>query len=669
MADENWAPDGGPSLQEMNALVELFSEARYVDVESLTRGWTIRFPQNGIVWKALGTALTLQGRSADALAPMQKAAAFLPGDAETHFNLGVIYGGLGQMGDEEASYRRALQINPDYAAVHNNLGTCLKDLGRMEEALESYRRALQTASDWAEVHNNLGITLKGLDRLIEAEASFRRAIQIKPDYAEAHSNLGAVFRDLGAIAEAEASFRRALQIRPDYAAAHCNLGAILKDSGRLEAAEASFRRALQIRPDYTEAHSNLLFSLNYLESRSSASCLEDALEYDRRVMDKACDRFSSWLCLPRPDRLKVGIVSGDLRQHPVGSFLESLLAQVDRAQVELVAFPTHAKTDELTAHIRPHFAAWKPLFGQSDEAAARCIHAQGVHILLDLSGHTGHNRLPVFAWKPAPVQATWLGYLATTGMKDMDYLIADSWTLPAGEETNFVEKIWRLPDSYICFTPPNVWIPVSQLPALVAGFVTFGSLNNLTKVSDSVVALWARVLASVPRSRLYLKTKQLQESSIRQDLVARFAAHGIEAARLILEGPVQDRAGHLASYRQIDIALDPFPYPGITTSVESLWMGVPVLTLAGKSFLSRQGVGLLMNTGLPEWIAADADEYLARAVSHAGDLQRLAALRSGLRQQVLASPLFDAPRFARHFEAALRGMWSRWCDRQQEQPS
>ena len=646
-----------PSAEEIDLLMTLFAEGRYGEVESLTRSWTARLPQYGMGWKALATTMSLQGRGGDALVPMQQAAALLPDDAETHFNLGVIYGSLGRLEDEEACYRRALEINPDYPAAHNNRGTALKELGRLEQAEESYRQALRIMPEWAEVHSNLGTALKELGRPSEALGSYRRAVQLNPKAAEAHSNLGALLRDCGELEEAEFSIRRALEIQPDYAEAHNNLGVVNKDLGRLQEAEAAFRRALELKPDYTEAHNNLLFTLNYLANRSSEFRLESAIDYGHKVTGRAGQAYSAWRCIPHPARLKVGIVSGDLSQHPVGYFLESLLGEIDRNRVELVAFPTHRKSDELTDRLRQHLAAWIPLFDLSDSSAAGCIEAEGVHVLLDLSGHSAHNRLPVFARKPAPIQATWLGYLATTGLPAMDYLIADAWTLPASEERHFTEKIWRLPESYLCFTPPRLTIPVSPLPALSSGVVTFGSFNNLTKVSDQVIALWARVLTAVPGSRLLLKAKQLQAASIRQQTRARFAVRGIDAEQLILEGPVLDNAEHLAAYQRIDIALDSFPYPGITTTVESLWMGVPVLTLSGERFLSRQGVGLLMNAGLPDWIATDANDYVARASACASDLDRLARLRQDLREQVLASPIFDAARFARRFETALWEMW------------
>ena len=377
--------------------------------------------------------------------------------------------------------------------------------------------------------------------------------------------------------------------------------------------------------------------------------------------------YSTWANHPDTTRcLRIGFVSGDLRQHPVGNFLEAVLASLSSGmsgRLRLYAYSNSSQEDEVSERIKAHCHGWHSAVGQSDESLAQRIREDGIDILIDLSGHTAHNRLPLFAWKPAPVQATWLGYLATTGVSAIDYVIADAWTLPESEEVNFTEKVWRLPESYLCFTPPADSVDVGPLPAIHNGYITFGSFNNLTKMNDSVVALWSRILATIPDSRLYLKSPQLKEDSVQQSVVERFAGHGIDAGRLILEGPVP-RTDYLKPFQRVDIALDPFPYPGITTSVENLWMGVPVLTLAGKSFLSRQGIGLLMNAGLPEWIAGDADDYVARAVSHASDVQALSSLRGELRQRVLASPIFDASRFSQHFEAALRGMWQAWCEQQ-----
>jgi len=616
-------------------------------------------PEDAAAHSNLGNTLQEQGRLTDAEASCRRALEIKPDFAEAHNNLGITLKDLGRLNDAEASYRRALEIKPDYAEAYNNLGVTLKEQGRFADAEASYRRALEIKPDYAEAYSNLGVTLKEQGRFADAEASHRRALEIKPDYTEAHSNLGNTLREQGRFADAEASYRRALEIKPDYAEAHGNLGVTLQDLGRMEEAEALYRRALEINPDFTEAHSNLLFTLNYAAGHHLSYHLEEACRYGQMAARKAGTRFSAWLCKTQPERLRVGLVSGDLRNHPVGFFLESVLAQINPSRIELIAYPTDHKADELTAHIKPYFSVWKSLVGLGDEAAARLIHSDGVHILIDLAGHTAHNRLPMFARKPAPVQATWLGYLATTGVAEMDYLLGDHQATPPENDGHFSEKVWRLPEVWACLTPPDAALEVSQLPALSAGCITFGCFNNLSKMNDAVVALWARVLQAVPASRLFLKTKKLDDPAVCETTLQRFTAQGIESGRLMLEGS-SPRAELLAAYNRVDIALDPFPYGGGTTSFEVLWMAVPIITRKGDRFLSRCGQSLAFNAGLVDWIAEDDDDYVAKAVMHTQDLKQLAALRAGLRERALASPLFDAPRFARHLEAALREMWERW---------
>jgi predicted O-linked N-acetylglucosamine transferase (SPINDLY family) len=324
--------------------------------------------------------------------------------------------------------------------------------------------------------------------------------------------------------------------------------------------------------------------------------------------------------------------------------------------VELIAYPTQAKEDDLTGRIKPYFSKWHSLVGLSDEEAAKRIHQDGVHVLIDLSGHTAHNRLPVFAYKPAPVQATWLGYFATTGVKEIDYIIGDPYVTPEGEADHFVEKIWALPETYCCFSPPRGAPEVAALPALSNGFVTFGCFNNLAKVNERVIALWARVLQAVPGSKLMLKTKALTDETVKARIRGQFQERGVEADRLILEGPAP-RTELLGAYGRVDIALDPFPYPGGTTSAEALWMGVPVLTKRGDRFLSHVGETIAHNSGQSEWIAQNEAEYVQKAVQFTQDLPSLAARRAQMREKLLQSPLYDAKRFARHLEQALRGMW------------
>lgn len=604
----------------------------------------------------LGNALTVLGSLDAAESCYRSAVKLKPDMALAHHNLGNTLRSMGHLQEAESCFRRSLVLEPDFVHARFLLGCTLSDLRRFAEAETCLRQVLELAPDFAEAHGSLGALLDSLHRLDEAETCLRKQLELRPDDVQALHNLGKVIFSLGRFEESEAYYRKALALKPDYVNAHSNLGYVLSSLGRFQEAEASFRRALELDPDFIEARSNLLFFLNY-RNGSAADALLDARIYGESVSSRVTRRYTEWMCEPAPKRLRVGIVSGDLCQHVVSYFLENLLREVDPERVELIAYPTWVNEDHVSQRLREHLAAWRPIVGLTDEEAAARIHADAVHLLLDLSGHTCHNRLPVFAYRPAPVQASWLGYFATTGVAEMDYLIADPWVLPESEESNFTETIWRLPETRLCFSPPNVDVPVGDLAAASDGCITFGCFNNLTKMNDGVIAVWSRVLLAVPNSRLFLKAKQLMDSSVRQNMIECFAIHGIAAGRLILEGP-DLRADYLAAYHRVDIALDPFPYPGGTVTSEALWMGVPVLTLAGESFLSRQGVGLLMNVGLSEWVAADPDDYVARAVSHAGDLQGLAALRASLRDRFLASPICDAKRFARHFEQALEGMWA-----------
>ena len=614
----------------------------------------------------LGNVLATSGRPLDALASYQRVLQIKPDHANAYAKMGDILKRLGQRENAVASYLMALQFNPEAGDVCNNLGNTLLDLHRTEEAVAIYHRSLQINPEDADTHANLGVGLRQLGLLEEAVASYQRALELRPDYAEAYNNMGNAMQELGRFDDAMNCYQRAIEIKPDYAEVHNNLGNTLKQLGRLEDAVASHRQALQINPDLAYAQSNLIFAHNYLADMPADRLLSQALRFGEWAARRASP-YHQWSNVPDPVKcLRVGLVSGDFRNHVVSYFLEGVvtaLAKGAPARIELFAYSNHEDFDAVSERIKAMCRGWSVVAGVSDPVLAESIRGDRIDILIDLSGHTAYNRLPMFACKPAPVQVSWLGYFATTGVAQIDYLIADPLTLPPNQEVHFTEAIWRLPETRLCFTPPDLDVAVSALPALARGRVTFACFNNLTKLNDAVVALWARILDAVAGSRLFLKAKQLGEPSVRQSVLDRFAALGIQSERLILEGE-SSRQEYFEAYHRVDIALDPFPFTGGTTTAESLWMGVPVVTLAGELFVSRQGVGLLTNAGLPDWIALDADDYLARAVQHAADLERLAQLRRGLRQQALNSPIFDAERFSKHFEAALRGMWIRWCDAQ-----
>jgi predicted O-linked N-acetylglucosamine transferase (SPINDLY family) len=465
----------------------------------------------------------------------------------------------------------------------------------------------------------------------------------------------------GRLAECLEALDRGLVVCPEAEELLIRRGNVLKDLGRLEEALAAFRQALIVDPGLASARSNMIFTMKYMPDATSSEIMAEAEAFGAAVRAKA-KPFTQWNVSREPDRrLRVGMVSGDFRSHVVGYYLRSFLGQLDRGRVELVAYSNCAIEDETTAQFKPHFALWRQVHGLSDKKLAARIHEDQVDILIDLSGHSGRNRLPMFAFKPAPVQASWLGLFVTTGVQEMDYIIADPHLLADEEEQYFTEKVWPLAESWFCLSPPALDVEPGPLPALSTGVVTFGCFNNLSKVSDRAVSTWARILREVPGSRLFLKTKQLQDSSACDAILGRFKSHGIGPERLLLEGR-SPRQEYFAAYQRVDISLDPFPYHGATTSLDGLWMGVPMVTCRGTRVGSHLGESIAHAAGLADWIAEDEGAYVEIAKEKASDLEALSALRAGLRTQVLGTSLFDGARFARQFEDALRGMWRKFAE-------
>lgn len=617
-----------PNHKDLSKLARLERKGQSEEVEAFAKRLTVRFPGHGVSWKALASALEKQGKIDEALPPMKKAAELLPKD-------------------------------PD---VYNDLGVLLDRKVRLKEAEEAFCRALELKPDFPLALSNLGNLYRGQVRLPEAEASLRRAIELAPNDLY-YNNLGAILLEQGRIVEAEDCYRLAIKIKPTSILAHLNLGISLRYQGRLSEAITSQRRALELDPENPEMYTHLLFTMNYSTDVAAASRSEITRQFGLMLEGRVPSPFACWYCSPRPERLRVGFVSGDLYNHPVGFFLESILEKVDPTRVELVAYPSNNKVDELTARIKSRFAAWKPLYGMNDQDAARMIRGDGVHVLIDLSGHTSHNRLPMFAWKPAPVQISWLGYFATTGVRAIDYFLADEVGVPEANREEFSETLWYLPDTRLCFSAPPFELPVSSLPALKNGYITFGCFQKLTKVGDEVLATWSHILASLPDARVRWQCAQLGDPAVAELFVQRLQLHGIDPSRVTLHGS-DSRLNYLASHAEVDVILDTFPYPGGTTTCEALWMGIPTLTLAGNTLLSRQGASLLTAAGMGDWVANSEADYIAKAIAFAGDLPMLASLRTELRSKVLASPIFDARRFARNFEATLWEMWQKWAIQQ-----
>ena len=610
----------------------------------------------------LGNALKRQGKLDEATAAYRQAIAIKPDDAEAYSNLGAALNDRGKLDEAIAAYRRAIVIKPDLAEAHSNLGNAFKNQGKLDEAIAAYRRAIAIKPDYAEAHSNLGAALNDQGKLDEAIAACRQAIAIKPDYAEAHSNLGNALKNQGKLEAAIASYRQAIATDPDLAEAHSNLGIALSNQGKLEEAIASYRQAIATNPDLAEAHSNLLFCLNYDDKSTAAQLFAAHREWDERY-GRPLSRPTVYANERETERrLRVGYVSPDFRQHSVAYFLEPLLKGHDRQAVEVFCYAEVRQPDSVTARLHGLADHWLTTVGLSDDELAERIRADGIDILVDLAGHTAHNRLPVFARKPAPVQATWLGYPNTTGLEAIDYRLVDAVTDPAGEADAWAsETLVRLEGGFLCYGGLRDAPEPTAPPCLNAGTVTFGSFNNPAKVSAATFDAWARLLARLPQARLLLKGKPFADAT-RALFLAHLGERGVAAERVELVAWLPNNAAHLALYDRIDIALDPFPYNGATTTCEALWMGVPVVTLRGDRHAGRVGASLLGQIGLPDLIANSVEEYVEIALALAGDPGRLHDLRRSLRPRLAESPLCDGHAFARKVEVAYRAMWRRWCE-------
>ncbi len=656
-----------PPLSIEGEVFGMFNAGHHALLESRMPRLLDQYPNWGQGWQLLGIALASQNK--DGEKALRRASELSPGDAEAHNNLGTFLSGQGATAAASECYRRALELDPNHADAQYNLGNILFGQGAFDAARVCYVRALEIRPNHAETHNNLGSVLKAQGHADAAEASFNRALQIRPGYAEACNNLGGILMDRGELNAAETRFRRALEIMPGYADAHNNLGCVLKNQGRLDVALASFRRAVDSRAGCARDFSNMLLTKQYAEGYSEAESLVEHLAYAQRFEAPLRSSWRAHTNLDKADRrLRIGYVSADLRAHAVAYFIEPLLAHHDHEQVDVYCYYNHATADEVTQRLKGLAGHWRDIAGQPDEDVAELIRRDGIDILVDLAGHSAGNRLLVFARKPAPVQATWLGYLCTTGLASMDYRITDGSADPVGRgEQYYSETLVRLPDTFVCYRPSEDSPAVSALPMATNGCVTFGSFNNLAKITPAVLALWAKILLAVPRSRLMLKTISLADTATRQRVVADFAAHGIAGDRLVLAVHDAERFEHMNRYNQLDIGLDPFPCNGGTTSFDAMWMGVPVVSLAGDRFISRMGVSMLVSLGLAELVAQTEAEYVDLAVRLARDRERLAELRKGLRERMRTSPLTDAEGFARNLEKAYREMWIHWCGQAREE--
>ncbi len=631
----------------------------------------------------LGVVLHALGRLEAAAARLERALALKPDDAEAHNNLEVVLKDQGQLERALCCYQRALALKFDYAEAHNNLGVVLHTLGRFDEAVTGYRRALALRPDWPEaltnlgralqeqgkpaeaieryrqalglrpddpeVLNNLGLALADQEKAAEAIERFRQVLRLRPDHPEALYNLGNSLQRQGGLTEAIACYQQALRVRPDYPDALNNLGNTRLDQSDPAEATACFRRALALKPDFTVAHSNILFAQNFMPGTSTAEQQRERAAWNAAHTQGLAGEPPPVRACAAGRRLRIGYVSPYFRHQAATYAFAPLVLHHDRERFEVVCYADGGREDDLTLRLRAAAETWRPTARLTDDQLAALVREDGIDILVDCVGHMKGNRLLMFARRPAPVQITAWGEPTGTGLAAMDYLFADPVLVPAAERPLFAETVIDLPCFLSYWTPEPLPEP-GEPPALAGGGVRFGSFNRVAKLTDATLALWAQVLAAVPGSVLLLKDGTLSEPEQQAALRGRWSALGGENGRLELRGG-SSRQAHFEAYREIDLALDPLPHGGGMTTLDALWMGVPVVTLLGAAPSSRLAAAVLSALALGDWIAASPEDYLALAARLAADLCGLRTARATLRQRMQASPVGDAQRYARAVEA------------------
>ena len=658
-----------PTTDRAAIAAEHHRAGRLAEAEAVYREIVGQRPGDPRLWVALGAVARDAGRFDAAIVAYGEALRRAPALLEAEIGLAETYAHMGQALTQEgrvseaiealAACAKILEAKPERASASHNLGMSLLREGSLEEAIASFIEAIQFDPGLADAHNSLGVALrrKGLPK--DAIRAFRTAFRLESDHADAACNLGCALMESGEVDEAIATLRDAARLRPDFAVAHNNLGNALLKIGERDEAIALFGRALAVRPDYALAHSNLLFALHGHPNYDAEALWREHTEWSRRHAEPLGRSTNPHPNDRTPDRrIRVGYVSADFRRHPVGWFLSPILSAHDHRAFEVFCYADVAAPDDLTLELRSHADTWRDIVGLSDERVATMVRDDAIDILVDLAMHTADNRLLVFARKPAPVQVTYLAYCSTTGLETIDYRITDPYLDPSGSpDRHYSEKSVRLPDTYWCYRPALDSIDVGRVPARSSGQLTFGCLNDFGKVTPEALALWARLLVKLPRSRLLLHAPAGGHRRRAREVLS---GADVDPQRLEFVGRLPI-AEYLQRYQQIDVCLDPFPYGGGATTCDALWMGVPVVTLSGRTAVGRGGASILSNVGLRELVAKSKDEYLAIAEDLATDPARLEALRRGLRQTMKASPLMDGPRFTRNLEAAYRQMWLGYC--------
>lgn len=557
----------------------------------------------------------------------------------------------------ENLYKQILDINPKHVDTVNNLGFIYLKTDRRDLAKNAFYKAVKLLPSPTH-YNNLAQVLADN----EAIECLQQAIKLNPGDPTLYNSLGAVFFTHNNASDALLCYKKAISLNPLYTLALNNIAGILMQQSKYKEAQSYYFSIIKINPSDILAYKSLLFCLCFDEEAFPDIYLQEAKKLDK-LWQKESQPYQDWQVLHNVNNnqtLRVGLVSGDIGNHPVGYFLEGVINHINKTKIEFYVYSTRyaPNEDDTTQRIKSHCTAWHNIRALTDEQAATKIHNDNIHILIDLAGYTANTGIAIFEWKPAPIQVSWLGYFASTGLQCIDYFIADAISVPHEQAHYFSEQLWYLPHTRLCFTPPtpDIFQKIAPPPVIDNGFITFGCFQNLSKLNDAILQNWSSILKHCKGSKIKIKNKQLSDESIKKELLTRLLALGFDPNSIILEGG-SPRSEYFQAYNTVDFMLDTFPYPGGTTTCEALWMGVPTLTLAGDTLLSRQGMSMLHCVGLNDWVTHNQHDYINRAIAHANNVNRLQQLRSTLRETMQKSPLANAHLFSQNLESAFMSIW------------
>jgi len=645
-----------PNQEEINFVLNLLSLNKLEEAKKEITKKMLQYKKSSILFNLLGAVLANQKNFDEAIENYQKSIEINPKYAQAYNNLGIVFHKKNKIEEAIENYKKAINLKNNFPEAFNNLGSAVRDSQKKkEEAIPYFEKAIQINPNYAEPFNNLGLIYQSLNFNERAIENYKKAVKIKPDFVEAYNNLAELLSEASEFEESLKSYKKILEIKPNSENTYNNLGNLLNSLGKYEEATTAYEKAIKIKPDFAIAHSNLLLNLNYEFNFDHNNYLKKAKEFKLNCSPKKKISIK-YKYKKNPDKLRIGFVSSDFGNHPGGYFSLSTLKELRKKNFELIAYSTADRNDELSANFRSIFAKWNSIEKIKDEKIVENILNDEIHILIEMQGHSGKNRLPLFIYKPAPIQVSWLSQ-GTTGISEIDYLIGSSYITPKNEEDHFVETIWRLPNITQCFTLPDFDLKINSLPAIKKNFITFGCVNKLNKINNKVISLWSKILISVNKSKLVLKTKGLENKSVYKNILDKFKKNNIEEDRLILIGESKTRKEVLDIYNEIDIALDPFPFQGNTSTIEAIWMGVPVLVLKGDRFLSHFGESINSNLNMYNWIANNDEDYVDKAVKFSSDIQQLKQIRENLRSKALESPIFDFVKFGENFSEMLWKMW------------